>query len=73
MDIRNSVLDDIRYKQANWHDHVQRMKDERLPRKILEWCPPGRRRKGRARNSWMLDVTTEMRKRDREIDREIER
>ena len=24
----------------------------------LEWCPPGKRRKGRPRNSWMLEVTT---------------
>ena len=32
-----------------------------LPRKILEWYPPGRRRKGRPRNSWMQEVTTRMR------------
>ena len=33
----------------------------RLPRKILEWCPPRRRRKGRPRHSWMQEVTTVMR------------
>jgi hypothetical protein len=32
---------------------MQRIHEKRLPRKILEWCPPGRRRKGRLRNSWM--------------------
>ena len=37
------------------------MDQERLPRRILEWCPSGRRRKGRPRNSWMLEVTTGMR------------
>ena len=37
------------------------MDEERLPRKILERCPPGRRRKGRPRNSWMPEVTTGMR------------
>ena len=39
------------------------MDEERLPRKILEWCPPGRRRrrKGRPQNSWMQEVTTGMR------------
>ena len=31
------------------------------PRKVLEWCPPGGRRKGRPRNSWMQEVTTGMR------------
>jgi hypothetical protein len=50
MSIKNCVLDYIRYKQLNWYGHVQRMVQERLPRRILEWCPPGRRRKGRPRN-----------------------
>ena len=27
----------------------------------IEWCPPGRRKKGRPRNSWMQEVTTGMR------------
>jgi hypothetical protein len=44
----------------NWYSHVQRMDKARLPRNILEWCPPGRR-KGRPRNSWMQEVTTGMR------------
>ena len=38
------------------------MNEERAPQKILEWCPPGKkRRKGRSRNLWMWDVTTGMR------------
>ena len=37
------------------------MNEERLPRKILKWYPPGRRRKGRPRNSWAQEVITEMR------------
>ena len=63
MNIKNSVLDYIRYKQLNWYGHVERMGQERLPRRILELCPPGRRRKGRPRNSWMQEVTTRMRER----------
>jgi hypothetical protein len=39
------------------------MDQERLPRRIVEWCTPGRRRKGRPRNSWMQEVTTGMRER----------
>ena len=35
---------------------MQRMNEERLPRKILEWCP-----QGRPRNSWIQEVTTGMR------------
>ena len=37
------------------------MDEERLPRKILEWYPPGRRRRGIPRNLWMQEVTTGMR------------
>ena len=61
MNIINSVLGYIKYKQLNWYGHLQRMYDERLPRKTLEWCPPGRRRKGSSRNSWMQEVTKGMR------------
>ena len=50
-ELKNSVLDYIRYKQLNWYVHVQRMDQDKLPRRILEWCPPGRRIKGRSRNS----------------------
>ena len=34
------------------------MNEERLPRKSLEWYPPGRRRKERPRNSWIQEVRT---------------
>ena len=61
MNITNSVLDYVRYNQLKRYGHVQGMGEEKLPRKILEWCPPERRRKGRPRNSWMQEVTTGMR------------
>ena len=50
INIKNSVLDYLRYKQLNWYDNVRRMKEEKLPQNFLEWCPPGRR-KGNPRNS----------------------
>ena len=58
MNIKNSVLDYIRY------GHVQRMEEGRLARKILEWCPPGRRRRGRPQNSWIQEVTIGMSERE---------
>ena len=60
INIKNSVLGYMRYEQLNWYGHVQRIYEERLPRKNLKWCPPGRR-KGRTRNSWLKEVTTGMR------------
>ena len=39
------------------------MNEERLPRKMLEWCPSGRRRrKGRPQNSSMQEVKSEREK-----------
>ena len=69
MNIKNSILDYIRYKQLNWYGHVRRINEERLAisKKNLAWCPPGRRRrikrskKGIPRNSWMHEVPSGMR------------
>ena len=52
-----------RYKQFNWYGHVQRMDQGWFPRRILEWCPPRRQRKGRPWNLWMQQVATGMRER----------
>ena len=38
----------------------ERINEERLSRKMLESCPPGRR-KGRPQNSWMQKLTAGMR------------
>ena len=32
----------------------------KAPRIILAWFPPGRRRKGRPRNSWIQEISTGM-------------
>ena len=60
INIKNSVLDYMRYQQLNWYGHVQRMDQERLPRRIFNG---GSRRKARPRNSWMQKVTTGMKER----------
>ena len=58
--IKNLLLDYIRYKQLKWYGHLRRMNEERLPKNILEWYPSGRRM-GRPRYSWMQEVTTGIR------------
>ena len=41
------------------------MNVERLPQKVLEWRPPGRRRrKARSRNVWRLKGATGMREKE---------
>ena len=63
MNIKHFVLDCVSYKQLNWYGYLQRMDEERLSRRILEWYSPGRRRKGIPRNSWMQEVTRGIRER----------
>jgi hypothetical protein len=35
MKVARSLLDDIKTKQLRWYGHVQRMEEERLPKKKL--------------------------------------
>ena len=34
MNIKNSVLDYVRFKQFNWYDRVRRMSEDRLPQNL---------------------------------------
>ena len=49
----------------NWCDHVQKMNEENLPKKIINKfklkLKHGRKREGRPRNSWMQELTTGVR------------
>jgi len=37
-------LDDIKAKQLQWYGHAQRMVEGRLPKEVMKWGPPGRRK-----------------------------
>jgi hypothetical protein len=47
MNVERSPLDDIKTKQLQWYGHVQRMEEGRLPKEVVKWRPPGRRKRGR--------------------------
>ena len=64
MDIKSYVLDYMKYKQLNRYYHLRRMDEERLPGKSFEWCPLGKRIKGRPRNSRIKEVTVGMREKE---------
>ena len=57
MNVTRSVLDDIKTKQLKWYGHVQRMEEERLPKKVMKWSPPGRRKWGRPKATWAEGIT----------------
>ena len=52
MNVTRSLLDDIKTQQLKWYGHVQRMEEGRLPKKVMKWSPPGRRKRGRPKASW---------------------
>ena len=60
MNGQNSIIDFIKNEQLKWYGHVKRMTEDRFPRKVLEWVPPGRRR-GRPRITWIDGVLSCMR------------
>jgi len=45
MNVVRSLLDNITTKQLQWYGHVQRMEEGRLPKEVMKWHPPGRRKK----------------------------
>jgi hypothetical protein len=53
MEVRKNILEEIEEKELRWFGHVKRMPGNRLPLKILEWEPEGKRRRGRPKERWM--------------------
>jgi hypothetical protein len=45
-------LDGIKTKQLQWCGQVQRVEEERLPKGVMKWRPPGRRKQGRPKLTW---------------------
>jgi len=52
MNVTRSLLDHIKTKQLQWYGHVQRMEEGRLPKEVMKWRPPGRRKRGRPKLTW---------------------
>jgi len=52
MNVTRSLLDDIKTKQLEWYGHVSRMEEGRLPKEVMKYRPPGRRKSGRPKRTW---------------------
>ena len=52
MNVVRSLLDDIKTIQLQWYGHVQRMEEGILPKEVMKWHPPGRRKRGRPKLTW---------------------
>ena len=53
MNVTRYLLDDIKTKQLQWCGHVSRMEEGRLPKEVMKWHPPGRRKGGRPKHTWV--------------------
>jgi hypothetical protein len=62
------IVDIIEKKIIQWHGHVKRMPEERIPKLTLEWVPEERRKRGRPRKTWMEGVYAAMTVRNLEQD-----
>ena len=52
MNAARSLLDDIKTKQLQWCGHVQKMEEGKLPKEVMKWSPPGRRKRSRPKLTW---------------------
>ena len=50
--VKGKALDDIKTKQLQWYGHVQRTEEWRLPKEVMKWSSPGRRKRGKPKLTW---------------------
>jgi hypothetical protein len=60
MEVGKNILEVAEEKRLRWFGNVKRMPGNRLPRKILEWEPEGKRRRGRPKERWIDGVRRSM-------------
>ncbi|PSN53851.1 hypothetical protein C0J52_09969 [Blattella germanica] len=61
MKVKGSLTEDIKTAQLIWFGHVKRMREDRLAKKIFEWQPMGRRKRGRPNITWTEGILKTMR------------
>ncbi|GFG38799.1 hypothetical protein Cfor_02811, partial [Coptotermes formosanus] len=52
METEVTLTDTIEAKQLKWCGHMERMEEDRLPKKIYKWTQIERKKRGRPRNTW---------------------
>ena len=57
---KKDIMDTINVKRLIWYGHVQRMPAERWPKRMLDWVPDRRRKRGSPRRTWRENIHAEM-------------
>jgi hypothetical protein len=55
-DISLVLSEDLKNQQLKCYGHVQRMEEGILPKQVMKWSPPGRRKRGRPKLSWVEGI-----------------
>ena len=71
MKVQRNIMIIIEYKQLMWFGHVRKMADQHWPKKIWNWQPPEKRKRGRPPRSWIQEIRDimEVREEDDCVDR----
>jgi len=55
--IKNAdIVRSVKSERMAWLGHVMRMEGKRIPKRVLEWKPTGKRNRGRPRKRWIEDI-----------------
>ena len=68
MKATESVIQRVEKRGLRWFGHLLRMDDTRWPKRIFQWTPPGKNKRGRPRRSWNEGIRQTMRDRGMEED-----
>ena len=68
MQAEQLILKRIEIRQFKFYGHLFRIQDSRWPKKIYQWTPHGRGRRGRPQQLWNNKMTDFMRSRIMEED-----
>jgi hypothetical protein len=67
------IIDIIEKKRLQWYGHVKTMKEERLPKLIMDWKPGEKRKRKKKKKTWMEGVRAAMKNRHLEADQWLNR
>ena len=65
--VQRSLTERLARSRLQWTGHVERMADDRLPKRAAELCEQGRRRRGKPRLRWEDCVKRDVRRQERRI------
>ena len=58
--VDHDIITTIEKKRLVWYGHIQRMGEDRWQKKVLNWIPPERLKRGRPPKSWKGEIQQTM-------------